>query len=372
MPDVDNSQLVFFSLFTTWAYLRLRDNPSWRRLAWLVLAFAPAAASDWPAFFLAAVLCLHFVLTRPRDQWKWPIYFGVAVTLIFIALLAQVSLAAGDWSVIPTALGRRTGGHVPGGVTFAWSKWLNLARRYNFELHTLPLLLIAALWLLVEGLHVWRKPPNDGATIARLLLVWSLVYVLTARTYVMQHDWVWWPLTPALAIAAGLAFAMLSRWIKRPTLAWSATIVLLIGFSAWSIHRSYAGIFSEESIHGSIPQYTLAELGHAIRAAAPAGEPVVAVTHNHFGEPALWYYADRPLKLDVWDPQTLQQRSDDKTADLPYGYTQVCSGPARRVVLPKAHADWVPELHEYLRIRCRAIDPPPDVAEKFLIFELPK
>jgi hypothetical protein len=75
-PDVINPQLIFFVLLTLAAYQAFHAEQTVKRLLMLCGAFALAGLTDWPAFFLAPVVCLHFAATRPTKSWLWIIGFG--------------------------------------------------------------------------------------------------------------------------------------------------------------------------------------------------------------------------------------------------------------------------------------------------------
>jgi hypothetical protein len=110
--------------------------------------------------------------------------------------------------------------------------------------------------------------------------------------------------------------------------------------------------------------YSVMEMGAAIRAAAPPNEAVMLAESDE--TLALWFYADRPIKRDVWDPYTFEQRIHDGVADLQFGLTEPWTKQPAAVIVPKAYMS--PKLEpfvSYLKARYPMRESP-----KFLSFDL--
>src|SRR5262249_21344854 len=109
------------------------------------------------------------------------------------------------------------------------------------------------------------------------------------------------------------------------------------------------------------------DLGVLVRTVTPPGQAAMLA---HWTEPAMFYYADRPLRLEVWDAENLKTRLNDGWADLPYHGRQDCSVPSTRFVIPKISVHLAQPLVRYLQEHYKSIPSVPNVEDKFLIFDL--
>ena len=327
MADVVGAQLVFFVLLSTLAYRRLWRAPTVGNLALLCLAFAPAAWTDWPAFYLCPVLAAHWALTRPARTWGWFAAFGGFACLAFALAYAQIALAAGDWGWMAALFLRRAAGEVAdSGEPLTLASWLRAALwEHGVTYHTPIVFALLTAWL--AG-FAWRRRERRGQVAAVVLAGWAALHVAVGRQGVFVHEWWWWPVAPAAALAAGLVLDRLPR--RRTVDGALAAGVVLLGV--------YSGVrFLPELRENKPAAYALPEIGAAVRAAAEPGEAVmVADEATAIG---LWYYADRPLKIRVWTPADAAARRADGAVDLPFGLTQAWPAPARVAVVPVAYLD---------------------------------
>jgi len=399
MADVINSQVVLFSLLAVAAYLRFSETTDARRLLLLIGAFALAALSDWPAFFLVPVLCLHFVFTHRPRQWGWIFAFGFATVVIFVAIFLHITMVTGNWTLIQERLLRRSvSSHTDSQQAFDWMIWLKKAVwGYNVKRHTIPLMLLATAWVVIDGWRV-RKVHDSAATLVRLLLAWAFVHVMIGRQGVLNHDWWWWILTPGLCVAAAL---MLDRsWqlfegsapaasvsplaasqissaddTAKPQAARlgtarlvDAAFVLLVGaWCVWTTWTTVGFFYDDRNIRGGM-QYTIVEIGRAIESAAPEGGLVILTENDD--EPSMWYYGRRPIKMNVWDPRTLDARMRDGFAELPFDYTQPWHAAATGLVFPKQYEPNAATFLDHLKGTYRLRHTTPEIDDKFYIFDL--
>jgi hypothetical protein len=391
-PDVVGTQLVFFILLSVAAYTRFHARPGVRRLLLLCAAFLPAALTDWPAFFLIPVLLAHFLWTRGvrvmevlpegmeatqatqtsrlRDRRWWPLLlmliFCTVATLYFAAAYLHIVFGADmpfDW-IIKEVQRRSNAGQGDRGVVTA-AMWLAGIWRHNLARHTIVVLLLAFAWLVVFG---FRRGVNPAATLVRLLLGWAGLHILIGRQGVYVHDWWWWPLTPGLALMAGLLIDELTGGaaIERRRRVGAARVVLYVGFSAWTCATSLRRYFSDRYTRGGV-SFSTTEFGQAIRMASPGDRNApVLIAYNDTYDLPLWYYGDRPLRFNVWDPYTLEQTIHAKANTLPFGYEQADwpVSPAG-FVFPKEFIPSAAGFVDYLRAHY-----PQRETRRFLIFDL--
>lgn len=382
-PEVLGMPLILFALLSVLAYLHWRRRPEWRR--WLLLcgAFALAAMSDWPAFILVPVVSGHMIWSWHRSgRREWREFFraggfGLFGTALLMIIVAYIVWATGQgWNeLLKQVLVRAGFVHSGEGVrgTFTAVQWLAVAWRDNLSRHTLPVLLLALLWLAAWG---WRGRDDEGAA-TLLLLSWAGLHVVIGRQGIYVHDWWWWPLTPGLAMAAALGLDRAIELIpRRVSDQWvtSAAALLLVGFATWTAWRTLPAFYSERYIHGPL-DYSVVEMGQAIQAASADPNAPVIVAYDDLNEVQLWYYGDRPLRLGVWhmgdgqgnfDRTSLADRMNDTTNDLPFGFQQTNwpIAPAG-LVFPKQFLPAAPEFAAELKPRW-----PYQENEKFLIFDL--
>jgi hypothetical protein len=364
-PDVINSQLVFFVLLSVAAYLRFQAAPGGRWLVLLLAAFIPAAATDWPAFLLVPVFCAHYAVSRRGQGWRWMVGFALAATVLFAVVYFYITLASGaQWNWLVEKLSHRSFSAVGDrNDHYTLAGWLGEITRHNLRMHTLPLLAAAGAWLVVFG---WRRG-DEGARLTRLLLGWALLHVLVGQQGVYVHDWWWWPLTPGLVLAAGLAADELLRGARPAALRRTgaiAVVLLLLAFTAWTTSTHLPRFVRHEQTHGDLG-YSVLDMGAAIQQAAPEMTDPVIIPWNDYHELQLWYYGDRPLILAVWDPITLQHRMTDGIVDLPFGFQQPWPYSPVGLVFPRIFSEDAPEFLEYLMQTYRH-----EQTEHFLIFRL--
>ncbi len=362
-PEFLNPQFVFLTLLTTTAFFRFNLAPSLKSLALLCLSFALAAATDWPAFYLAPLGVVFFVASHKAKHWPLLLAFIIFSAVIFILLYAHITLTAThDWSWMLHELRARTVGH-DNQLTAA--AWLSKAWYYNSTHHTIPILLLSAIWLISLF-----KISNLKSQISIFLLLFPLLHLLIGLRGSFDHAWWWWPLTPFLAISSALALnQLLDRVPPRfKTPAHAITILLLILFSAINVKKVLPEFF-DPNITADGRSYDSKMLARAVRFAAPNPHDSVIIVSGEV-HPSLWYYADRPIKMHVWSVSQLNERFNDNTIDLTFGWTQQCPTRPTAIILPKLYSNAAKDLHQHLRASYKQIHPPEPLSQLYEIFDL--
>ena len=78
----------------------------------------------------------------------------------------------------------------------------------------------------------------------------------------------------------------------------------------------------------------------------------------------------RPIKMNVWDPETLEARQVDGDAELPFDYRQPWNARAEGLVFPKQYEPSASSFLDYLKTTYRLKRTAPETDELFYIFDL--
>jgi hypothetical protein len=252
------------------------------------------------------------------------------------------------------------------GRAFTFRQWLSVVFWRNRVGHT-PILMIAA-GMFVMCL-IWRRDAGPSARLARLLVAWAAMHVAVGQQGVYQHDWWWWPATPALVVGAALmiefVWSAMERGGIQPWRASTCLAVLLVVFITWNTAATWRA--SQDHRANDEIRYSPKQLGQAIRSAVAPNTSVLVAERDPDTVPLL-YYADRPLVQDVWNIETVDRMATDpRQALLPFGFQQDWPHPPGAVVFPVAYLEKMKSFVEQLSARY----PYRETRDgKFLIFDL--
>lgn len=353
--DVVGTPLLFFVLLLVSAYLRFHRAPGLQTLGICLGTFALAGVCDWPAYVIAPILVVHFVATRPRTEWPWIGAFAFGASAWFVAVYAYITLATHySWTWMADLFSRRSA--IVGAHRYTWSEWLATATAINRMYHTLPLLLIAGLWVAAFGFR--RQLPRGGVTIARVLLTWAALYSLIGSKALYDHEWAWCVLTPGLAVASALVLdAAIPGWV---------TAVALALFASWTSYTTYGNLYKVDRDR----PFTPAQTAQAIRLAAPGARDVAMLVGNDT-QAQLWFYGDRALRSTIWSVEDFERRLNDSTVDLMFNFDeQPWKARATGIVFPRIWDEDCTDLRVYLSGRYPIVRLPEALAAQFEIFDL--
>ncbi|HEV8607859.1 MAG TPA: glycosyltransferase family 39 protein [Tepidisphaeraceae bacterium] len=391
-PEFINPQFIFLTLLTIAAFFRLNANPTIKNSLLLCVAFTLAAATDWPAFYLVPLATISFLLKHRLKHWPLILLFSLFSLFIFAALYTHIVLVAtNDWTWMLSQFRARTLGTTPS-QEISFLAWLKMAWYYNQTHHTLPILLLSAIWLILtlfrrilpspgtpgegqgEGSppQIAKRKSQIANSLPLFLLLFSLIHLLIGRQGSHAHAWWWWPLTPFLALSSALALAhLINLFPKRLTIpAHTLAILLLILFATINLKKNLPHLLDPNLTSANQP-YDGEMLARAVRFASPdANTPVILISGDV--HPSLWYYADRPIKMHVWSIEAFNARLTNTTADLPFAFQQDCPARPVAVIVPKLYANAAKDLLAHLRDNYSRLNPPAPLYEMYEIYSLQK
>jgi hypothetical protein len=299
--------------------------------------------------------------------------FGGIAVVCFLVPYVQVVLVTGDWLWMSHLVKRRALSNVSdANATFTLWDWIRGAL-YGHAIvrHTWAVMILALMWIIRSIVHVTqRRPAVCGTRPTALLLGWAILHIAVGRQGVFVHEWWWWPLTPGVALAAGLMVDRMCAWLESRGVGHIVTngivALMLIVFAAWHTRHAVDELSRPKIIAADDPalDYTIDEIGALIRESA-SPNAVVMLAEND-STLSLWYYADRPLRTNIWDPWTFEQRLSDDSSELPFNLSEPHPGRAVVFIFPKAYrAAKTESFLRYLSSRFPVRD-----AGKFYVFDL--
>jgi 4-amino-4-deoxy-L-arabinose transferase-like glycosyltransferase len=341
MPDYVNAHVVFFMLADVEVYMRWRETGKRSWLVWATLLFVMGALTDWPMFYLVPIVAAHYWISGGRSFTR---------TAALAAVPCAVLYLVNSW--MESIEGRRAILYLleTRAIRIGWGTWFREVVLGTIgPLHTWPVVLLAGVYIVAAMvLDVRRKFSRFGQQdfAAVLILIGGLHFVI-ARQGTGQP---WWAavLTAPLALGAALGLEVLLKPIGVGT--WASrfvVIAIVITFIGFSIPQAY--VLLRPWPYARSIGYSMKDLGTIIRSISRPDEGVL--TSNYFHEPTLWFYADRQLRLDILDVESLDDALAAGPYDLALGYAQKDGPPPHWFVMPPMHRKSLGRLVEVLDAR---------------------
>jgi hypothetical protein len=250
---------LFWALVWLYSYLRWTGAPMHQPSAaavarsghggWLALVFGAgfmAMQWDWPAYYVAFAIAVHWALRRTHVPWL--ALFCAMVLASFGGFFALVAWQTGGLEGLASTFQARS---KPVGAGALWDGVLD-------PMLGAPLLVLSACWL--GGLAV--RLARGGAHARDLVPVAfgfaGATHILLFRTTAVIHPYWPWPLNPFVAIAASEALLWIARhgaqWVKGVTVrstTW-ATAAVLVAFALWYLPFSARAYWEGRRVYGSV------------------------------------------------------------------------------------------------------------------------
>ena len=223
---------VFWSLLTLYLYVRASRAPPWRWPSYtlFLLAFAFAANWDWPAYYIAFCIAVHWGLTLfgPRKaappsgtarQWG---LFCAWVAIWFVGHFVLVEVVTGTLDELTGTFNARR--------ALSWTRFRTHLLVVPELMFTAPVLGLCAAWFAAWVLRVFRGAAQPRDLVPGSFLIAGLIHYWTFRWSAIVHSYWAWPLLPGVAIAVVVSLSAMAEWIRgqRGAAASMAVVLLLI------------------------------------------------------------------------------------------------------------------------------------------------
>jgi len=261
----NSAGFLFWGLLTLFLYIRPSRAPPWRPLPFAIFlaSFAMAATWDWPAYYIAFCIAVH---------WAWSLYVrrgaslprGSATQLAAFCLWV-LALFVGHFVLVQALTGNLD--ELRG--TFNARRALSLTR---FRTHlvvvpelmfTAPILGLCLAWLGAWGGRVARGTAKGRDLVPVAFLLAAAIHYWTFRWSAIVHSYWAWPMLPAVAIAVTTSLFEMGRWLRARAgrLAGLGVVLLLVPLAVRDVELIPTGRYVGGSmwfftpVRGSMDRY---------------------------------------------------------------------------------------------------------------------
>ncbi|MDH3202410.1 MAG: glycosyltransferase family 39 protein [Myxococcales bacterium] len=204
---------IFWALLTLYLYVRSRDMPSWRGHSFVLFlaAFTMAATWDWPAYYIALCICLHWASTlwRKEREAGASLQLGVFcgwVLLLFIGHLVLVEWLTGNLDELTGTFNARR--------ALSWQRFRTHLLTVPDLMFTAPILALSGGWLVAWGARLTRSQTEARDLVPIAFLIAGLAHYLTFRWSAIVHSYWAWPMLPFVSIAVATSLLAIGHSIE--------------------------------------------------------------------------------------------------------------------------------------------------------------
>lgn len=204
--------LIFWSLVSLYTYVRASDREAWSvpAFAGFLASFAMACAWDWPAYYVALAVALHWMVGdwRRRHAVSWHVVvFCIWVALLFLGHLALVQWATGSLDELTGTFNARR--------ALSWPMFRAHLLVVPGLMFTWPVLGVSMAWFVF-----WAFRASHGRAQARDLvpvafLIAAALHYGTFRWSAVVHSYWAWPSLPFVAISCAVSIVGIGRRVRR-------------------------------------------------------------------------------------------------------------------------------------------------------------
>jgi hypothetical protein len=222
---------IFWGLLTVYLYVRASRAPPfpWGRFALFLGSFAMAASWDWPAYYVAVCISMHWALASWRqkaDQTGSAAFlqlgiFCAWVLALFAGHFVLVELLTGNLDELTGTFNARR--------ALSWARFRTHLLVVPELMFTAPVLALGAAWIGAWTIRLWRGSARPRDLVPVAFMAAGLVHYWTFRWSAVVHSYWAWPTLPAVAIMVAASLLGAGRWIRdRAGLAPSLAVALLL------------------------------------------------------------------------------------------------------------------------------------------------
>jgi hypothetical protein len=222
---------IFWSLLTLYLYLRspcVSARP-WPSFLVLLASFTIAATWDWPAYYVAAGIGLHWgwSLIRSREPestvrtaTQLALFCGWVVAL-FVGHFVLVEALTGNLDELTGTFNARR--------ALSWRRFRTHLWVVPELMFTWPVLGLCAAWIGVWAARAARGQARGRDLVPLAFILGGLIHYWTFRWSALVHSYWAWPMLPGVAIAVAVSLLASARWVReRAGLAASLAVLLFI------------------------------------------------------------------------------------------------------------------------------------------------
>ena len=222
---------IFWSLLTLYLYLRspcVSARP-WPSFLVLLASFTIAATWDWPAYYVAAGIGLHWgwSLIRSREPeskvrtaTQLALFCGWVVA-VFVGHFVLVEALTGNLDELTGTFNARR--------ALSWRRFRTHLWVVPELMFTWPVLGLSAAWIGVWVARAARGQARGRDLVPLAFILGGLIHYWTFRWSALVHSYWAWPMLPGVAIAVAVSLLASARWVReRAGLAASLAVLLFI------------------------------------------------------------------------------------------------------------------------------------------------
>ena len=222
---------IFWSLLTLYLYLRspcVSARP-WPSFLVLLASFTIAATWDWPAYYVAAGIGLHWgwSLIRSREPestvrtaTQLALFCGWVVA-VFVGHFVLVEALTGNLDELTGTFNARR--------ALSWRRFRTHLWVVPELMFTWPVLGLCAAWIGVWAARAARGQARGRDLVPLAFILGGLIHYWTFRWSAIVHSYWAWPMLPGVAIAVAVSLLASARWVReRAGLAASLAVLLFI------------------------------------------------------------------------------------------------------------------------------------------------
>jgi 4-amino-4-deoxy-L-arabinose transferase-like glycosyltransferase len=232
---------IFWSLLTLYLYIRRPRDAPWPRSQYILFltTFAVATTWDWPAYYVAFCIALHWTTTSLR-KGDSPLFGGVNPskkgTVPFLQLggfcLWVLVLFGGHFALVEWATGSldELTGTFNARRALSWERFRTHLLVVPELMFTVPVLGICAAWAGAWLLRVVRGTAQTRDLLPIAFLFAGIVHYWTFRWSAIVHSYWAWPMLPAVAIVVTVSLFAMARAVRERAgvvASWSVLLLLV-------------------------------------------------------------------------------------------------------------------------------------------------